>query len=146
MRMNKILKTILLAAAMLLLVAGSFFLGRATVSVGSLNADYADAASFLKKRSPTFCQLSERARMLACPAMRVYLKSRNGGAVIVYKCGHSSNEGYVEVIGLSADEKDQFLSNSARSRMKIKKHCESEDAEVYRIYEGSGSSGDVQLL
>lgn len=142
--MKKILKTILLAAAMLLLMTGSFFLGRATVSVGSLNADYASAASFIKKRSPTFCKLSERARMFACPAMRVYLKTRSGGAAIIYKCGHSSNEGYVELIDMSADEREQFLSNSTRSHLRLKKHCESDNAEVYRIHEGSGS--DVQLL
>ena len=137
-------RKVLVVVSALILATATFYIGRATMSDGSMAAAYSDAAGFIKKGSPTFCELNEQARMFACPAVRVYMTSKSGGSIIIYQCDNRAKEGYIEAINLSEEERADMLQNVVGSGMQHKPHCSDTGVEVFRIYHVGGP--DATLL
>ena len=137
-------RKVLVVVSALILATATFYIGRATVSDGSMAAAYSDAAGFTKKGNPTFCELNEQARMFVCPAVRMCMTSKSGGSIIIYQCDSQAQEGYVEAINLSEEERVDMLQSVVDSGMQHKPHCSDSGVEVFRIYHVGGS--DATLL
>lgn len=131
-------KRVLVVIGVLALTTTAFFIGRFSVSDGGLDAAYSDAASFLKKGSPTFCALNEQARMFVCPAVRIYMTSSNGGSIVIYQCNSRVQNGYLEMINLTQEEGNAVLKKLTRSGMRYDGHCIENGSIVYRIYAAGG--------
>jgi hypothetical protein len=124
------------AIAALMIAASVFRLGQMT----ALSADHSDAAGFLKTGSPTFCELSERARLLVCPAVRMRIRVSGGGWIVIYQCSHAKSDGFLEATGLSAAEKRRLLPDGMET-----KQCEKGDSELFRISGGDAHARPTDI-
>lgn len=137
---------LLLVAAVVAMFVVAFFAGRMSISQlqSPEAAAYAGAAAFLQKdkNAPSFCELSERARMYVCPAVRKVVAMPGDGHIVIYKCrADGLTGGYVEMTNMSEETKIMIRSQSAQQGVRLRKLCEQGTSEVYRVI---GSAEDDQ--
>ena len=130
--------------AVLALFAAAFLVGRTTAPQPDCDAQaYAQAAAFLQggPNAPTFCELNERARMYACPAVRRVISLSQDSYVIGYKCAGGSAGGYADMVGVGPEDKIDILSRLRANGVSMTKVCSKGESEVYRISQGGVRGG-----
>jgi hypothetical protein len=133
--------------AVLVLFAAAFLIGRTTAPRPDCDAQaYAQAAAFLQggPDAPTFCDLSERARMYACPALRKVMSLSQDSYIIGYKCASGSLGGYADMVGVGPEDKIDLLSRLRVAGVSMTRVCSKGESEVYRISRG-GSRGEQSI-
>lgn len=125
--------------AVLALFAATFLIGRITAPQPECDTQaYTQAAAFLQgdPGAPTFCDLSERARMYACPAVRKVISLSQSGYIIGYKCASGSSGGYADMVGVGSDVKLDILSRARAAGLSMTRVCSKGESEVYHISQG----------
>jgi len=116
----------------LTLMGGLFALGRLSGRLTSVSADEAatiHAVERFRAGKTTFCELNERARFYACPAIRKAIPY-NGGMAVLYVCDLGGTKGFVEAVRLSTEAKTLLIIKFLESGFKVEPTCGSSDNEV----------------
>lgn len=135
---------VLTVAAVVVMFVAAFFAGRLSAPSPETNNDYAMATAFLQKDegAPSFCELSERARMYVCPALRRVISMPDSGHAVIYKCRHDGSKGYIEMTDMTEETKIMLRSRAAQSGVHLRKICGEKNSEVYRVI--GGGAQDVR--
>lgn len=139
-------RRILIIVLLLGILGGLFFLGRAmgnNAATATDNAATVQAVENYQAGKTTFCALNERARFYACPAMRKAMPF-NGGIVVLYVCDLGGAKGYVEMMRLSAEAKQQVIAKFVESGFKVEPSCGKDDDEMIALTKAPWKTASIR--